>query len=472
MLFNSVQFLLFLPLVFVLYWIISSRQSNFQNTLLLVSSYVFYGWWDWRFLLLIAISTIVDYYCGLKISEGSINNRFNRKAFLYLSCIVNLGILGFFKYYNFFIDSWIQLFSNFGYNFENSWSLKVILPVGISFYTFQTLSYTIDVYRNNIKAEKNLLNFATFVAFFPQLVAGPIERARNLLPQIQSSREFSYPKAVSGLRLILWGFFKKIVIADSLAPLVDVIFADSQMLSGGVLVLGLIYFAFQIYCDFSGYSDIAIGTAKLFGIDLMVNFRFPYFASSIRNFWRRWHISLSTWFRDYIYIPLGGSHGSKFKIMRNLFVVFLLSGLWHGANLTFLAWGFVHAILFIPAFIVNRREESSGIQGKISNVLTGGFTFAFVTLAWAFFRSPDIDFALSYLHQIFTEFAIPTSHRSGMEEVLIIVICDFLLRKDSGYLHILDHLIKPVRWISYLIIGLWIMSVFNTYEAPFIYFQF
>ena len=318
-----------------------------QNLLLLVASYVFYGWWDWRFLGLIALSTLVDYFVGIRIEEA--DDRQRKKRWLWVSLAVNLGILGYFKYANFFIENWITAWDGLGVTMHAS-TLQVILPVGISFYTFQTLSYSIDIYRGNLKATRDPVAFAAFVSFFPQLVAGPIERATNLLPQITSPRTFTYEQGRDGMRLILWGMFKKVVVADSCAPYVDMCFDNPAAFSGSTLILGAILFSFQIYGDFSGYSDIAIGTAKLFGFELMTNFKFPYFSRDIDEFWRRWHISLSTWFRDYLYIPLGGSRVSKPKAIRNVFVIFLISGFWHGANWTFIVWGGIHALLFIPLF--------------------------------------------------------------------------------------------------------------------------
>ena len=302
MLFNSFEFLVFLPIVFVLYWFVVHRSLKLQNALVLVASYVFYGWWDWRFLSLIAISTVVDYVVGLKIHAAS--QPIRAKRWLWVSVVFNIGLLGFFKYYNFFVESWVQAFSELGYEIS-PYTLQIILPVGISFYTFQTMSYSLDIYKKQLEPTRDFIGFAAFVSFFPQLVAGPIERASHLLPQLLNARKFDYQRAVEGMRLILWGLFKKVVIADSLAPMVNDIFANYTIYSGGVLILGAVFFAFQIYGDFSGYSDIAIGVARLFGFDLMTNFKFPYFSRNIGEFWRRWHISLSTWFRDYVYIPLG-----------------------------------------------------------------------------------------------------------------------------------------------------------------------
>ena len=349
MLFNSFTFLVFFVVVFGLYWFVFKKHYKYQNILLLISSYVFYGWWDWRFLSLILFSTIVDFYVGRVLGQTTKNK--HRRFLLWISIAVNIGLLGFFKYYNFFIDNWVDVWSKLGVTMHKS-TLQIILPVGISFYTFQTLSYTIDLYLNKIKPEKSIINFAAFVAFFPQLVAGPIERAKNLLPQFSIQRKFSYQKAISGLHLIIWGLFKKVVIADTCATYVNVIFDNYEQMNTLSLLLGTVYFAFQIYGDFSGYSDIAVGLSRLLGFDLMRNFNYPYFSRDIAEFWRRWHISLSTWFRDYVYIPLGGSRVSKIKQVRNVFVIFLVSGFWHGANWTFIVWGSTKCIIFFTIIVI------------------------------------------------------------------------------------------------------------------------
>jgi len=347
MLFNSIEFLLFLPLTFALYWAFKDKFTA-QNFLLLVFSYIFYGWWDVRFLSLIIFSSAVDFTLGIQISKSS-NDR-KRKLLLGLSLVTNLGLLGFFKYYNFFLESFIGAFESINIHLHAT-TLKIILPVGISFYTFQTLSYTIDIYRKKFIPTRNVIAFFAFVSFFPQLVAGPIERASTLLPQFFKKRSFNYAFAADGMRQMLWGFFKKMVVADNCAQIVDTIFKNPEVYNGPTLWVAIILFSFQIYCDFSGYSDIAIGTAKLFGFDLMTNFKVPYFARDIGEFWRRWHISLTTWFRDYVYIPLGGSRGTIRKTLINVIIVFVVSGFWHGANWTFIFWGFLNAVLFLPLIV-------------------------------------------------------------------------------------------------------------------------
>lgn len=411
MLFNTLDFAIFLPIVFVLYWFVTTHNLKLQNLLVVVSSYIFYGWWDWRFLSLIIISTLTDYWIALAMDGKS---QSKRKALLWVSIIVNLGFLGFFKYFNFFVENFVIAFSFFGQEIEPN-TLNIILPVGISFYTFQTLSYTIDVYKGKLQSTRDFLAFASFVSFFPQLMAGPIERASNLLGQFQLKRHFEYSKAIDGLRQILWGLFKKVVIADNAAQFVNIIFANSESYPGSMLLIGAVLFAFQIYGDFSGYSDIAIGTSRLFGISLMRNFAFPYFSRDIAEFWRRWHISLSTWFRDYLYIPLGGSRGSLGIKIRNTFVIFLVSGFWHGANWTFIVWGALNALYFLPLLLThnNRNYLDTVAQNRVlpsfREMAQIGSTFALTVLAWVFFRAETVSHALSYLKVIFssTIFTIP-----------------------------------------------------------------
>ncbi|MGB0981439.1 MAG: MBOAT family O-acyltransferase [Winogradskyella sp.] len=471
MLFNSIEFLIFLPIVFVLYWFVFNKSLKAQNILVLAASYLFYGWWDYRFLSLILLSTIVDYAIGISIYNSKKTNI--KKWLLLLSVVFNLGVLGFFKYYNFFVDSWVELASAIGYEITSLWTLNIILPVGISFYTFQTMSYTIDIYRKNLEPTKNFISFASFVSFFPQLVAGPIERATHLLPQILKKREFNYQQSVDGLRLIIWGLFKKVVIADSLAPLVNDIFANYQDCSGATLWLGAIYFAFQIYCDFSGYSDIAIGISKLFGFELMSNFKFPYLSRNIGEFWRRWHISLSTWFRDYLYIPLGGSKKGKWLSFRNILIIFSVSGFWHGSNWTFIAWGFIHAMLYVPSFVFNtNRKYTSSIVAEhtlfptIKEVFQIATTFFFVTIAWVFFRSDSITIALEYVKGMFLNFSTSSQYIEGLIYVFIIIVFDWINRKNERkYNRLLNY--KAVIFIA----TLFILFKFNSINQ-FIYFQF
>ena len=400
MLFNSFEFALFLPLVFCFYWFVTNRNLKTQNALIWIASYIFYGWWDWRFLSLIAFSSAVDYFIGNQLKKTSIQRK--RKALLITSLTVNLGFLGFFKYYNFFAQSFADAFTLLGQPMEVS-RLNIILPVGISFYTFQTLSYTIDVYKKKIEPTKDVVAFFAYVSFFPQLVAGPIERATNLLPQFYTKRNFNPENAMIGVRQIIWGLFKKIVIADTCAQYANAIFENYQQYSSLTLALGAVYFAFQIYGDFSGYSDIAIGSARLFGFQLMTNFRYPYFSRDIAEFWRRWHISLSTWFRDYLYIPLGGSKGGKYNVLRNVFIIFIVSGFWHGANWTFIVWGALNALYFIPLmlFNVNRNNLDTVAQNRLIPSLREAIqiilTFALTCLAWIFFRANDVNHALDYM---------------------------------------------------------------------------
>ncbi|MBC8488995.1 MAG: MBOAT family protein, partial [Bacteroidetes bacterium] len=387
MLFNSIEFVIFLPVVFFIYWFVLNKKSSYQNIFLLIASYVFYGWWDWRFLSLIIISSFVDFFVAQKIQKA--HKVRNKKILLTISILINIGFLGFFKYFNFFVDSFVEAFAQIGIHL-NPRTLNIILPVGISFYTFQTLSYTIDVYRGKLKPTKDIVSFFTFVAFFPQLVAGPIERAVNLLPQFYHKRAFEVNKAKDGMKQILWGLFKKIIIADNCAVYVEEIFSNYQIYPGSTLLLGSFFFAFQIYCDFSGYSDIAIGTARLFGFNIMRNFAYPYFSRDIAEFWRRWHISLSTWFRDYVYIPLGGSRGNNFNKIRNVIIIFVVSGFWHGADWTFIIWGLLNGLYFLPLLLLKINRNNIGITAENRLLPTFKETFQmlitfFITLiAWVF----------------------------------------------------------------------------------------
>ena len=475
MLFNSIEFLIFLPVVFCLYWFVFNKHLKLQNLLILISSYIFYGWWDWRFLSLIFLSTVVDYFVGIQIFNNK--NTKKKKSFLWLSIVFNLGLLGFFKYFNFFIESWIDLLSSVGYEYQNVWSLNIILPVGISFYTFQTMSYSLDIYYNKLKPTKDFISFASFVSFFPQLVAGPIERASNLLPQILKNRKFNYNQGVEGLRLLLWGMFKKVVIADNLALSVNPIFENYYDFNGGVLLLGLIYFSFQIYCDFSGYSDIAIGTSKLFGFELMSNFKFPYFSRNIGEFWKRWHISLSSWFRDYLYIPLGGSQNGKWISLRNIFIIFIVSGFWHGANLTFIAWGLIHALLYIPLFIndnnrkyISNTVSENSIIPSIKEIYQMLSTFIFVMITWVFFRSNSINDAFQYLYLMIINLNMPDKYRFAILFVLVIIISDWIYKKRMN--GPINNLNQKKNWILCYFLGLILLLFTEKNSNSFIYFQF
>lgn len=482
MLFNSLDFALFLPIVFALYWFIPFKRISGQNALIVIASYVFYGWWDWRFLGLILLSTLTDYGVGLLLGKTTRQER--RKALLWISIGLNLGLLGFFKYCDFFIESFTAAFTFFGASIQTH-TLNIILPVGISFYTFQTLSYTLDVYKRTLEPTRDVVAFAAFVSFFPQLVAGPIERASNLLPQFEHKRVFDRAKAVDGLRQMLWGLFKKVVIADGCAKYATLIFAQSADLSGSTLVLGALFFTFQIYGDFSGYSDMAIGTARLFGFDLKRNFAFPYFSRDMAEFWRRWHISLSSWFRDYLYIPLGGSRGSTWKKIRNALLVFCVSGLWHGANWTFVAWGALNALYFIPLLVTGKHKQHVGIvaEGRLLPSLKEGcsmlMTFSLTVLAWVFFRASSIDHAFEYLAGIFSPSLFTYPGYSGMEDSLTtLVFCAlFMLLEWQGrsQLYAIERLgltwKRPWRWAFYYVLILAIF-LFGGEQQQFIYFQF
>lgn len=487
MLFNSISFALFLPIVFLLYWYIFNRNLKLQNSLLLVSSYYFYASWDYRFLFLLIFSTLLDYFSGIKISE--VHTGKQKKIWLWLSISINLGFLGVFKYYNFFISSFAEAIANFGLQVNYS-TLQVILPVGISFYTFHGLSYVIDIYYNRIQPERDFINYSVFVSFFPLLVAGPIERATHLLPQIRERRVFNYSKAVDGLRQILWGLFKKIVIADNCAQYANLIFDNPENYSGAVLALGAVFFAFQIYGDFSGYSDIALGTARLFGIELLRNFAFPYFSRDIGEFWRRWHISLSSWFRDYVYIPLGGSKGGTWMKIRNTFIIFLLSGFWHGANWTFIVWGALNALYFLPLLLLNKNRSNldTVASGKLipsfKDAVSIGITFSLTVFAWIFFRAETLTHATTYIGSMVSGMLSPSTFidflnffPSNTGLVLPLLIALFFLLEWIGrsqpyaIANVGLKWPKPVRWSLYYSIGI-IIILYGGYEQEFIYFQF
>lgn len=478
MLFNSLSFAIFLPVVFLLYWFATKGNLKLQNRLLLVSSYFFYGCWDYRFLFLLIFSTLLDYYSGIKISEAS--SKKVRLFWLWLSISINLGFLAVFKYFNFFVASFADGISLLGFK-PSFLTLNVLLPVGISFYTFHGLSYIIDIYKKRIKEERNFIDYSLFVSFFPLLVAGPIERATHLLPQIKRERTFDVSKAVDGLRQILWGLFKKIVIADSCAEYANMIFNNSSEYNGSTLILGALFFTFQIYCDFSGYSDIALGTARLFGIDLLKNFAFPYFSRDIAEFWRRWHISLSSWFRDYLYIPLGGSKGSIWKKVRNTFIIFLVSGFWHGANWTFIVWGLLNALYIMPSifFETNRRNLDVVAQGRVfpnlREIISMSVTFGLTVIAWVFFRAKDLHHAFEYLGGMFSTSAF--SKPQIFPRTIILLIAVFIMiewrgrTQEYAIANFGFHFPKPVRWAFYYTLVLAIVW-FAGEKQQFIYFQF
>ena len=476
MLFNSLEFAVFLPVVFLLYWFVFGKNLKLQNLFVVVASYVFYGWWDWRFLFLIAFTSLCSYVSGLLIDRFR-EEPCKAKTVTVLNIVVNLLILGVFKYYDFFVTSFADVF--LGGRTEGL-LLHVILPVGISFYTFQALSYSIDVYRGKIGPTKDVIQFFAYVSFFPQLVAGPIERATNLLPQFAKPRTFEYETGVDGMRQILWGLFKKMVIADNCAVYVDQVFSTYQSQTGSTLFLAAVLFAFQIYGDFSGYSDIAIGTSKLFGIKLMRNFNMPYFSRDIAEFWRRWHISLTTWFRDYVYIPMGGSRCSKAKIVRNTFIIFLLSGFWHGANWTFLVWGAYHALLFLPLILMgkNRRYRDTVAEGRwlpsLKEIGQMFMTLALVVFGWIIFRSESMEQTWMICKRILSPSILSIPDMSGITgfsiAICIMLVVEWIQRDKP---HPLDLRIPwwPVRAVAYFSIFFLILSL-GGHSENFIYFQF
>ena len=482
MLFNSIDFAIFLPIVFIIYWFVFKKNLKLQNLFVVVASYVFYGWWDVRFLWLILFSTATDYIIGYCLLNEEKERK--RKMFLWISIIVNIGFLGFFKYFNFFIDSFVTAFSFFGSPIEAR-SFNIVLPVGISFYTFQTMSYTIDVYKRKFEPTKDFVAFSAFISFFPLLVAGPIERASNFLPQFYTKRTFDYSKAVDGLRQILWGLFKKMVIADNCATIVNTIFNNSDSYSGSTLAVGVFLFAFQVYGDFSGYSDIAIGASRLFGFNAMRNFAFPYFSRDVAEFWRRWHISLTTWFRDYIYIPLGGSRGGTVLKIRNVFVLFLVSGFWHGANWTYVAWGALHAILFVPSMLSknNRKYIDTVAQGKKLPTIKEFFqmlgTFILLAFPLIIFRAEDLSHAWRFTCGIFNSslFTIPALPDMYLVIkstcfIIIFMIVEWIGRENQYAIEKIGlNWNMSFRLAFYYLIAL-VILYFGGEEQQFIYFQF
>ena len=481
MLFNSLAYIIFLPIVFILYWFVFNRRLSTQNVLILVASYFFYGWWSWKFLIILATSTLIDYLYGFGVAS---NNRKKAKFFLWLGIINNLAVLGTFKYYNFFAVEFRDAFHLVGIKF-NPVFLQVALPIGISFYTFHGISYIFDIYKGTIKPSASFIDYGVFVSFFPLLVAGPIERANHLLPQIQKKRSFNYLQAITGCRLILWGMFKKVVIADSLAVNVDPIFDNYQSNNALSLILAAIGFSYQIYCDFSGYSDIATGTAKLFGFELFSNFRFPYFSRNIVEFWRRWHISLSSWFKDYVYIPLGGSRKGTLMSVRNIFIIFILSGLWHGASWNFIVWGGIHACGLLLLLLLNKnRKYVTAVVApdryfpnykELAKILS---TFIFVTIAWIFFRMADINDAFGYITKIvkssiddpYQYGAIPPAGTNIALYILPVVFIDWTNRRNERSVVVPSNVY--LRRFIYVVVLYLIFTLFTKSSDTMIYFQF
>jgi D-alanyl-lipoteichoic acid acyltransferase DltB (MBOAT superfamily) len=476
-LFNSFEFLVFLPVVFGLYWFVAQRHLKAQNLLLLAASYTFYGWWDWRFLGLVVLSTLVDFLIGIQMQRAE--DRTRRKRWLWASLAVNLGILGYFKYAGFFVDNWIAAWESVGVTMHAT-TTNVILPIGISFYTFQTLSYTLDIHRGKIKATRDPVAFAAYVAFFPQLVAGPIERAVTFLPQITSPRTFTLEQGRDGMRLILWGLFKKVVVAGTCAPYVDMCMADPSAASGSTLVLGTFLFYFQMYADFSGYSDIAIGTAKLFGFELMTNFKFPYLTRNFAEFWRSWHVSLNTWIIDYVFMPLvlAWRKAGKWGVLAATVLTFALSGLWHGAHWTFILWGVLNGLLFLPFILkgaLRRTDGSVLAQGRWlpapREALQVATVFTVTALLGVFFRAPDLATAFEYALHIPTQLLNAPTELPGNTAAFLgtLVGMEYVNRENPRRPLHLPWL--PIRWAAYMVLAYLIVDRFNAKEA-FIYFQF
>ncbi|MEC4048404.1 MBOAT family O-acyltransferase [Flavobacterium sp. SUN046] len=477
MFFNSFHFAVFLPIVFVLYWFVCNKSKATQNFLLIIASYYFYSCWNWHFLFLLIFSTLLDYYTALKIEENELPKY--RKFWLWLSISINLGFLGVFKYYNFFAESFASLLHSFGFTVSPI-TLKLILPVGISFYTFHGLSYIIDIYYKRIKAEKNFVDYSLFVSYFPLLVAGPIERATHLLPQIKVKRSFNFDKAKEGIYQIVWGLVKKVVIADSCANYANEIFNHYPSMNSLSLLLGAVYFAFQIYGDFSGYSDIALGTSKLFGLDLLRNFNYPYFSRDIAEFWRKWHISLSSWFRDYLYIPLGGSKGSKLFQVRNTFIIFVVSGFWHGASWTYVAWGFINAVYFLPLLLLNRNRKNVDdfvLRWNLESVRTLVnilITFCITCLAWIFFRAKSIGDAIGYIQRMFNNLQFKEQYfsieRYNHELIALIVVFVIVEWNNRTKIEPISGKYSALK-LSLCLAAILALGVFSDYKE-FIYFQF
>jgi alginate O-acetyltransferase complex protein AlgI len=479
MLFNSLEYFIFLPIVFMLYWFLFSKRVNNQNILILIASYCFYGWWSWKFLILLGASTLMNYLYGYGVSS---ENKRKANIFLWIAVITNLGILGLFKYYNFFVSQFQKVGSEIGIHI-NPILLEIGLPVGISFYTFHGMSYLFDVHKGSRKPVNKIIEYAVFICFFPLLVSGPIERSNHLLPQIKTKRIFNYSQAVEGCRLILWGMFKKVVIADSIAFYVDDIFNNYSSHNSLTLILGVIGFSIQIYGDFSGYTDIAIGTAKLFGFELLSNFKFPYFSRDVAEFWRRWHISLTSWFRDYLYIPLGGSKKGKIINIKNVLIIFLISGFWHGAGWNFIIWGAINACGYFPLLILNtNRTYAKEIVAvnrtlpTIKELLQMLSTFGFISFSRIFFRNRSVNEAINYIKGIFTNFQFPGEfllYTNMFIYIIPLIIIDWFLRRDERKLRMIESpLIRYSTYITFSILIISLMIIRSGSNKNFIYFQF
>lgn len=479
MLFNSLEFVVFFPIVFAVYWF-ARQNCKLQNAILVVASGVFYAWVDWRFVFLIGFTAMLTYITGRALLSSRLNRE--KKGYIIVNVVINLAILGFFKYYNFFIDSFNDAFRSMGVALDMP-TLQLILPVGISFYTFKAISYSVDLYKNKIVGGHNLLSVLCYLMFFPQLLAGPIEKARDLYPQFLQPRCFNYSQAIAGSKMIIWGLFKKVVIADTACNIVNSIYGDIGGYNSSALLICAVLYSFQIYGDFSGYSDMAVGIGKLFGIESKKNFNLPYLSRDIAEFWKRWHISLNTWFVEYVYIPLGGSRVSKFITIRNTFIIFLLSGLWHGANWTFICWGVFHALLFVPLLLLGKTKRFGTSEGKKNfscvEWLNIGLTFVLVTIGWIIFRSPDIQTAFDYIVKLFiiSDYGVPNINP---KRLFVIVECFIAIlfvmalefkHKNNQVVLSFNTKYASVNYLGYLMVATWAI-LFYSVGQTFIYFQF
>jgi D-alanyl-lipoteichoic acid acyltransferase DltB (MBOAT superfamily) len=488
-LFNSIEFAFFLLIVFLIYWQLKSS-GRIQNLLLLAASYVFYGWWDWRFLILLASISTFNYLIGIKIETG--RGDWHKKFYLIVGLVINLGVLGFFKYFNFFINGFIDLVALFGYQIQGV-AIKVVLPLGISFYTFLSISYILDIYKDQISAERDYPDLLLALSFFPIILAGPIQRPSSLLPQIKSARKFEYTHAVDGMRQILWGLFVKIVIADNISPFVDQVFSNYPTLNGSTLFVGALFYTIQIYADFSGYSHIAIGTASLLGFRLMQNFKTPYYARDIVDFWKRWHISLTTWFRDYLFLPVSFSISWRIKtdkvllIRTDLFIYIIaslltwfLTGLWHGANYTFLIWGLLHGLMLILYRIQAKPRKRILKKLKITNdniwllITEGLLTFFFIVITWVIFRSESVHASFAYIQRMLSSSLFTSPGDLPLKEIvfaMLFLLAEFVKRHKSHPLQFNASDGLLIRWGIYVCLVV-VILFFGGSARQFIYFQF